>query len=67
MMAELDGFGLLERVKVQYPGIPVVFVTSVHDISVALADFRAGVYDYLMEPFENGQLLATTRRALKTH
>jgi response regulator RpfG family c-di-GMP phosphodiesterase len=67
MMADLDGIGLLERVKVQYPEIPVVFVTSVHDASLALASFRAGVYDYLMEPFERSQLLTTIRRALENH
>jgi response regulator RpfG family c-di-GMP phosphodiesterase len=65
MMADLDGIALLERVRVQYPEIPVVFVTSIHDYSVALVSFRAGVYDYLMEPFERSQLLTTIRRALE--
>ena len=36
MMADLDGLALLEKVNVQYPEIPVIFVTSVHDPSVAL-------------------------------
>jgi response regulator RpfG family c-di-GMP phosphodiesterase len=67
IMADLDGFGLLERVKVQYAELPVVFVTSIHDASLALASFRSGVYDYLMEPFECSQLLTTIRRALENH
>src|SRR5581483_63743 len=65
MMAELDGIGLLERAKEQYPDIPVVMVTAVHDISVALAAIRNGAYDYLLKPFEREQLLATVRRALE--
>jgi CheY-like chemotaxis protein len=44
MMADLDGLALLEKVNVQYPEIPVIFVTSVHDPSVALMCFRAGAY-----------------------
>src|SRR5437588_1646353 len=65
MMADLDGLGLLERVKERYPDMPVIMVTAVHDISVALGAIRNGAYDYLMKPFEREQLLNTTRRALE--
>lgn len=65
MMADLDGIGLLERTKEGYPDMPVVMVTAVHDISVALAAIRNGAYDYLLKPFEREQLLATVRRALE--
>ncbi len=65
MMADLDGLGLLERTKEGYPDMPVVMVTAVHDISVALAAIRNGAYDYLLKPFEREQLLATVRRALE--
>src|ERR1700746_1506178 len=65
MMADLDGIGLLERTKERFPDMPVVMVTAVHDISVALAAIRNGAYDYLLKPFEREQLLATVRRALE--
>ena len=65
MMAELDGIGLLERTKERFPDMPVVMVTAVHDISVALAALRNGAYDYLLKPFERDQLLATVGRALE--
>ena len=65
MMADLDGIGLLERTKERYPDMPVVMVTAVHDISVALKAIRDGAYDYLLKPFEREQLLATVRRALE--
>src|SRR5438445_9318674 len=65
MMADLDGLGLLERTKEQSADMPVVLVTAVHDISVALAAIRNGAYDYLLKPFEREQLLATVRRALE--
>jgi len=65
MMADMDGIGLLERTKEKYPEMPVVMVTAVHDISVALAAIRNGAYDYLLKPFEREQLLATVRRALE--
>src|SRR6266849_2830443 len=66
MMADLDGIGLLERSKEKFPDMPVIMVTAVHDISVALAAIRNGAYDYLLKPFEREQLLAMVRRALET-
>ena len=65
MMPEMNGNGLLECTKERYPDMPVVMVTAIHDISVALAAIRNGAYDYLLKPFERQQLLATVRRALE--
>src|SRR4030081_2653223 len=65
MMAEMDGIGLLERVKESFPDLPVIMVTAVHDISVALAAIRNGAYDYLLKPFEREQLLNAVGRALE--
>src|SRR5207237_2831486 len=65
MMAGMDGIGLLEKTKERYPDMPVVMVTAVHDISVALTAIRNGAYDYLLKPFEREQLLNTVSRALE--
>src|SRR6202049_24728 len=65
MMTDLEGIVLLERTKERFPDLPVVMVTAVHDISVALAAIRNGAYDHLLKPFEREQLLATVRRALE--
>src|SRR5947209_13772632 len=65
MMAGMDGLALLERTKERIPDMPVIMVTAVHDISVALGSIRNGAYDYLLKPFEREQLLATVRRALE--
>ena len=64
-MPGMDGFALLERIRKLDPQLPVVMVTGVHDISVALATIRSGAYDYLLKPFERDQLLATVQRALE--
>src|SRR5215469_4561650 len=65
MMAGMDGLALLERTKERFPEMPVIMVTAVHDISVALGSIRNGAYDYLLKPFEREQLLNTVRRALE--
>src|SRR5580698_860767 len=64
MMNGLDGIGLLERVRKVQPDTPIVMVTAIHDISVAISAMRKGAYDYLLKPFEREQLLSTVKRAL---
>jgi putative nucleotidyltransferase with HDIG domain len=66
LRTEIDGINLLERTKDKYTDLPVVIVTAVHDISVALAAIRNGAYDYLLKPFEREQLLNAVGRALET-
>ena len=65
MMPVMDGEALLEATKERFPDMPVVMVTAMHDISVALNAIRNGAYDYLLKPFDREQLLATVRRALE--
>lgn len=64
VMNGLDGIGLLERAREIHPDTPMVMVTAIHDVGVALSAMRKGAYDYLLKPFEKEQLLVTVRRAL---
>jgi putative nucleotidyltransferase with HDIG domain len=64
VMQEVNGIALLERIHALQPNLPVVMVTAVHDISVAIDSMRRGAYDYLLKPFEQEQLLSTVARAL---
>lgn len=64
MMSGLDGMGLLDRIRELQPETPMVMVTAIHDVSVAMSAMRKGAYDYLLKPFEKEQLLSTVRRAL---
>ena len=65
IMQGMDGLSLLARIRQEHPDIPVVMVTAVHDISIALAANRNGAYDYLLKPFEGEQLLAIVHRAME--
>jgi putative nucleotidyltransferase with HDIG domain len=64
VMGDVNGIALLERIHALQPNLPVVMVTAVHDISVAIDSMRRGAYDYLLKPFEREQLLSTVERAL---
>ena len=65
MMPEIDGLSLLDRLGTDHPALPVVMLTAVHDIHVATNAFRRGAIDYLLKPFERGQLLSVVTRAIE--
>jgi putative nucleotidyltransferase with HDIG domain len=64
VMQDVNGIALLERIHSQLPNLPVVMVTAIHDISVAIDSMRRGAYDYLLKPFEREHLMNTVNRAL---
>ncbi len=64
VMQDGNGIVLLDRIRGKQPHLPVVMVTAIHDISVAIDSMRRGAYDYLLKPFEREQLLSTVVRAL---
>jgi putative nucleotidyltransferase with HDIG domain len=65
VMQDINGIVLLERIHAQQPNLPVVMVTAIHDISVAIDSMRRGAYDYLLKPFEREHLMSTVERALE--
>lgn len=64
VMPDVNGIALLERFHTRRPDVPVVMVTAVHDIGVAIDSMRRGAYDYLLKPFEHEHLMSTVKRAL---
>jgi putative nucleotidyltransferase with HDIG domain len=65
VMQDGNGIMLLDRIRGKQPNTPVVMVTAIHDISVAIDSMRRGAYDYLLKPFEREHLIATVVRALE--
>jgi putative nucleotidyltransferase with HDIG domain len=65
VMPGKNGIALLDHVHLKFPLVPVVLVTGIQDISVALEAIRRGAYDYLPKPYQREQLLAVVKRALE--
>jgi DNA-binding NtrC family response regulator len=64
-MPEMDGLKLLARLRELDPDVPVIMVTAMHDIAIALEAIRNGAYDYILKPFEKDQLYMSVGRALE--
>src|SRR5271170_6824497 len=65
VMPEMDGLKLLTELRAEDPDVPVIMVTAMHDIQIALEAMRKGAYDYILKPFEKDQLYLSVRRALE--
>jgi len=65
-MPEMNGLELLEKIYAVYPGIPVVVITAVHEVQIALKAINFGAYEFITKPPDTDRLLLTIRRALDT-
>jgi putative nucleotidyltransferase with HDIG domain len=65
VMQDGNGIFLLDQIRGNQPNLPVVMVTAIHDISVAIDSMRHGAFDYVLKPFEREHLMATIVRALE--
>jgi len=63
-MPELDGLGLIERVRAMGQGLPVVLMSAYGTIDVAVEAMKQGAFDFVQKPFDADQLVATVRRAV---
>ena len=65
-MPEMNGLELLEKIYAVYPGIPVVVITAVHEVQIALKAIKLGAYEFITKPPDTDRLLLTIRRAIDT-
>ncbi|HHO76931.1 MAG TPA: response regulator [Deltaproteobacteria bacterium] len=61
----MGGLELLENVKVISPRTLVMVITGYGSIKTAVTALRLGVYDYLLKPCDENELILRVRRALE--
>lgn len=58
-----DGLHLLERLRTNYPEIPVIIITAHSDLDAAVAAYQGGAFEYLPKPFDVDEAVELARRA----
>lgn len=58
-----DGLYLLERLRSDYPDIPVIIITAHSDLDAAIAAYQGGAFEYLPKPFDVDEAVELVRRA----
>jgi len=64
-MPELTGADLFRQFKAIDPLVETIFLTAEAETTLAIDLMKAGAIDYLLKPFDMGQLMAAVRRALE--
>jgi DNA-binding NtrC family response regulator len=66
-MPAMDGVTFLRKVKTEQPQTLTIMLTGAKDISVAMEAINdAGVYKFIMKPWDDDDLKVTIRRALES-
>lgn len=61
----LDGLRILEWLKDNHAGVPVIMISGHGTIETAVSAIRNGAYDFIEKPFETERLLLQVGRALE--
>ncbi|MGM0425155.1 MAG: sigma-54-dependent transcriptional regulator [Thermodesulfobacteriota bacterium] len=62
-MPKVSGQEILERVRRNYPHIPVLIMTAYGSIDGAVEAMKCGAFDYINKPFSNSELLLSISKA----
>jgi len=65
MLPEIDGYELLEYIKPM--GTPVIFITAKGAVHDRIKGLKLGADDYLVKPFQIGELLARVEAVLRRY
>jgi UDP-3-O-acyl N-acetylglucosamine deacetylase len=63
-MPDVDGIELVERMRTQAPGVPIIVISGHGTIETAVRVIRLGAFDFLEKPFPLDALLNVVGRAL---
>jgi len=65
-MPDVDGLGVLARIRQLDPAPPVFILTAFAAMETAIDAIRHGAYDYLSKPFRVDEIKLAVRRVLET-
>lgn len=64
--SRLDGLEILDKVKADYPDLPVIMISGHGNVETAVSAIKKGAYDFIEKPFKADELLLTVERAIET-
>jgi len=62
-----EGIDALKSIKSRYPKIPVIIITAWGHMSLAIEGMKAGAYDFINKPWDNGYLIDSIRSILRNN
>jgi len=64
LMSHISGAEILSTAARDYPEIPVIVITGLDQIEIAIRCIKSGAFDYMVKPVAEGRLITTVKRAV---
>jgi two-component system, NtrC family, response regulator HydG len=64
-MPHLSGLQLLPIIRKQFPEITIIVMTASQELDTAIACMKDGVFDYLLKPVDEDNLVSSIKKALE--
>jgi len=64
-MPKHDGMYLMEKIKEQWPGIPIIVMSGYYTTETIKEAFEMGAAKFIAKPFEPDELVKTVRQIIK--
>ena len=63
-MPGISGLDLVNRLNDRRSTLPLILITGLGDIDMAVCAIKSGAFDFIEKPFDEGRLLASVRNAV---
>ena len=67
VMEGMTGLGLFQHARALHPHLPLIFMTAMDDMNVAVDQLKQGAYDFLVKPVQHSRLQRAVEEALERH
>lgn len=65
LMPGMNGLELMEKIKAQFPALPIIVLTAHGDFYVAKEALNRGAFYFLTKPFNKATIIKVTEKALR--
>ena len=62
-MPGMSGIDMLEKIKREYPKIPIIIMTAFSDLETTVNSLKKGAYDYITKPFDINETIKLVEKA----
>jgi len=64
-MPQVSGIDLLKTICEDYPHIPVIVITGMNEVAMAVECMKIGAFDYMVKPVEKSRMISGVKRAIE--
>ena len=66
-MPGISGIELVEKLKREYPHVPIIIMTAFSDLETTVSALQKGAYEYLTKPFDIDNVVSIVKNACKNN